>query len=201
ANTRDPRFLQKLAEVFESEKGYKIRSLALTSAVKVGKERSKELLLKGLGVPSYDSWIRTAAIQALGELNDLSVVSTLKEYLKKDYDWQTRAAAVSALSKLYWQDRSIGSYFLDALRDDFPAVRSAAVESIKATADTKLLNELRNSYEREKNGFVRRAMREAFEMKEVPLPSEFLMLREEISELRNRIAQLESKEHVRKIKK
>ncbi|MEM0346806.1 MAG: HEAT repeat domain-containing protein, partial [Thermoplasmatales archaeon] len=99
------------------------------------------------------------------------------------------------------QDRSIGSYFLDALRDDFPAVRSAAVESIKATADTKLLNELRNSYEREKNGFVRRAMREAFEMKEVPLPSEFLMLREEISELRNRIAQLESKEHVRKIKK
>ncbi|MEM4212807.1 MAG: M1 family aminopeptidase [Thermoplasmatales archaeon] len=201
ANTRDPRFLQKLAEVFESEKGYKIRSLALTSAVKVGKERSKELLLKGLGVPSYDSWIRTAAIQALGELNDLSVVSTLKEYLKKDYDWQTRAAAVSALSKLYWEDRSIGSYFLDALRDDFPTVRSAAVESIKATADTKLLNELRNSYEREKNGFVRRAMREAFEMKEVPLPSEFLMLREEISELRNRIAQLESKEHVRKIKK
>ncbi|MEM4089381.1 MAG: M1 family aminopeptidase, partial [Thermoplasmatales archaeon] len=191
SNTRDPAFLKKLVEVFEKEKGYKIRAVALSSAAKVGKGDARDILVRALSVTSYDSWIRTAALNSLGELNDASSVAVIKEYLQKKYDWQTRATAVSAVSKLYWQDRSVGQYLIEALRDEFPAVRSAAVNAIKGIMEPHLLEELRGSYDTEKNGFVRRIMRESFELRGVPMPEDYLQLKEEVSRLGDRISKLE----------
>ncbi|MGC8645139.1 MAG: M1 family aminopeptidase [Thermoplasmata archaeon] len=196
SNVNDPGILSRLQEIFEGEKGYRIRALALAAAAKAGKERSRDLLMKALNVPSYDSWIRTSALNALGELNDLSTASTISQYTKKDYDWQTRVAAVTAISKLYWQDRSLGRYISDALRDEFPAVRSSAAEAIKYIQDPRLLSELRTAYERERNGFVRRIIREALEVKGIPLPQDYSQLKEEVVRLRERVEKLE----VRRVK-
>lgn len=192
SNLNDPSVLQKLIEIFEYEKGYRIRALALTAAAKSGKEKSKELLMKALSVPSYDSWIRTSALDALGELNDPSVAGTISQYLKKEYDWQTRAAAVSAISKLYWQDRSLGRFISEALRDEFPAVRSRAAESVKSIQEPKLLSDLRAAYEKEKDGFVRRTMREGLEAKGIPLPQDYTQLKEEVARLKERVERLEA---------
>jgi len=134
----------------------------------------------------------TSALDALGELNDPSVAGTISQYLKKEYDWQTRAAAVSAISKLYWQDRSLGRFISEALRDEFPAVRSRAAESVKSIQEPKLLSDLRAAYEKEKDGFVRRTMREGLEAKGIPLPQDYTQLKEEVARLKERVERLEA---------
>jgi len=185
-------FRIRVPAIIYRDEGYRIRALALTAAAKSGKEKSKELLMKALSVPSYDSWIRTSALDALGELNDPSVAGTISQYLKKEYDWQTRAAAVSAISKLYWQDRSLGRFISEALRDEFPAVRSRAAESVKSIQEPKLLSDLRAAYEKEKDGFVRRTMREGLEAKGIPLPQDYTQLKEEVARLKERVERLEA---------
>jgi aminopeptidase N len=193
SNIRDEKLFSKLSEMFGNEKGYRIRANILQSAQKTGREKSTELLLKGLEIESYDDWIRIAALNSLGEIGDLSLLPVIKKYGGKGYGWRVRAEAVNAISKFYWKDRTIAVFLLDALKDPFFAVRNATVEGIKHTEDAELISKLANYLEGETDGRVRRTIREALEFKAQPLPQEFESIKEEVDKLRERVAKLETK--------
>jgi len=198
ATVQSDKLLKKLKEMFSIEKGYHIRAAILTSAQKTGKEDSRELLMNGLKIESYDDVIRIAALNALGELGDVSTLKTIREFYSKKYRWQTRAASVRAISKLYWKDRTIGKFLLEALEDSYFAVRISAVEGILATGDFDVISKLSPYLSRETDGRVRRAMREALEYKGPQESIELKSLKEQVDKLKEKVSNLEAKSKTRK---
>ncbi len=193
SNLKEEILLVKLEEMFRNEKGYQLRANIITALQKIGGEKSRDLLIRALEVESYDSVIRVSALNALGELIDLSTLETLKKYLGRGNDWQTRSAAISAVSKFYWKDRSVGEILVRGLQDEFRAVRQSAVTGIRSTGDTELISKISHFLEKEPDGFVRRGMREALEFRGAQAQPEIRNLREELEEIRKRVTQLETK--------
>ncbi len=198
ANLNDDKLLDKLTEMFGSEDGYSLRANLLTSAQKIGKDKSKDLLLKGLETESYDSIIRVASINALGDLADITTIGTVKKYLRKDFDWQTRSAAISAISKFYWKDRAVAEILLRGLEDEFFIVRQSAASGIRDTGDLHLISRILPYLEKEHEGFVKRIMREALELKGAPIPQDFKEMKEQLYKLKERVTNLEANKNSKK---
>ena len=198
ANLSDDKLLDKLTEMFGSEDGYSLRANLLMSAQKIGKDKSKDLLLKGLETESYDSLIRVASINALGDLADITTIGTVKKYLRKDFDWQTRSAAISAISKFYWKDRTVAETLLKGLEDEFFVVRQSAARGIRDTEDLQLISRILPYLEKEHEGFVKRIMREALELKGAPIPQDFKEMKEQLYKLKERVTNLEANKNSKK---
>lgn len=198
SNLNDEKLLDKMMDMFEKEKGYRLRANLIMSAQKIGGEKAKEMLLKGLETDSYDSIIRVASLNALGELADVSTLAKVKEYFGKGYDWQTRAAAISAIAKFYWKDRSVANILLKGLDDKYFRVRENAASGIKGTGDQQLIAKLSTYLSKEPDGFVKRVIREALEVKGQPLPQDFKSVKEELDKLKERVTKLEVKKISRK---
>jgi len=80
---------------------------------------------------------------------------------------------------------SLADTFHTALKDKYFAVRLSAVNAIRNTGDTKLIQGLRGYLDTETDGRVRRAIREALEYKN--------STSEELNELRNLIEKQSNK--------
>ncbi len=198
ANLNEGKMLSKLTEMFNSEHGYRLRANLISSAQKIGKEDSKGLLLRGLETPSHDDAIRVASLSALGELADLSTLEAVRKYFKKGYDWQTRSAALSAISKFYWKDRSVSEILVKGLEDDYFSVRESAVNGLKGTGDPQLISTISPYLEREPFPTVKRSIRIALEVKSPPVPQDFKAVKEDLDKLRERVQSLETKKIHRK---
>ncbi|MGC8574419.1 MAG: M1 family aminopeptidase [Thermoplasmata archaeon] len=183
----------KLKDLFEREKGYQIRAEIITSAQKNVNEKALDLIKKGLEIESYDDVIRISALNAMGELRDPSLIKEIKKFYSKSYGWQTRAAAVSAIGKLYWKDRDIGKWLIDAMNDNYFAVRQSVADSIKEIGDTDLISKLSSFLPQETDGRVKRAIREAIELRNKPQLETLNKLRDDIEKMRDKINSLEAK--------
>ena len=198
SDLNDEKLLGKMMEMFEKEEGYRLKANLVLSAQKIGGERAKRLLLKGLETESYDSMVRVASLNALGELGEISTLADVKKYFGKEYDWQTRSSAISALSKFYWKDRSVANILMKGLDDEYFRVRQSAANGIKDTRDQQLISKLSTYLSKEPDGFVKRVMREALETKDQPVPEDFKSLKEELDKLKERVTKLEAKKISRK---
>ena len=193
SNLNDDTLLSTLTEMFEKEEGYRLRANLLSSAQKIGKGDSKDLLLKGLETDSFDDIIRVASLNALGELADVSTLDTVKKYFKKEYDWQIRSAALMAISKFYWRDRSVADVLMEGLKDDSFAIRYTAANAIRDTLDSELISRIAPYLDREHFAHTKRVMREALEVKGPLIPQDFKTMREELDKLKERVTILESR--------
>ena len=189
----DKELLPKLEKMFEEEKGFALRANIMSCARTLGVEESKRLILRGLETESRDSVIRVAALKALGELADLSTMDLVKKYAVEEYDWQTRAAAVSAIANYYWKDRSLRDILVRSLEDKHSAVRLSAVKGIVETQDKQLISKINLYLANETVGSVRRSMRKALEFKGQGTTNELKALGDEVSKMKNRISDLEAK--------
>lgn len=193
SNVRDLGLLSKLEKMMDKEEGYLIRANIISSAQKTGKEKAKNILLRGLKTDSYDQWIRVAALHALGDLSDPSTLSTIKDHLEKKFDWRIRQAAMTAVYKFYWKDRSVGEILLNGLKDDYFAVRMSAAEGIKNIGDATLIDRMSSFVADEPDGRARRKMREAMETKANEAPREVESLRNDVEKLKERVTKLEAR--------
>ena len=198
SNLNDEKLLGKMTEMFEKEEGYRLKANLIQSAQKIGDEKAKGLLLKGLETESYDSMVRVASLNALGELGEISTLADVKKYFGKGYDWQTRSAAISAISKFYWKDRSVAKILMRALEDEYFRVRQSAANGIKDTRDQQLISKLSIYLSKETDGFVKRTMREALETRDQAVPEYFKSVKEELDKLKERVTKLEAKKISRK---
>jgi len=190
---------EKLKDLFDREKGYQIRAEIITSAQKNVNEKALDLIRKGLEIESYDDVIRISAINALGELRDPSLIKEIKKFYSKKYVWQTRAASVSALGKLYWKDRDIGKWLIDAMNDNYFAVRQSVADSLKEIGDIDLISELSPFLSKETDGRVKRAIREALELRNKPQPEILNKMKDDIEKMRDKINTLEARLYKKKI--
>lgn len=174
-----------LMNIYLKEKAYGIRGEILFSLAKINGEKFSKFIVEHLDDESYDDIIRTTGLKGLGEIGDRNLIDVIKKYTGTNYNWQTRAAAVLALSKYYWKDMSLADTFHTALKDKYFAVRLNAVNAIRNTGDTRLIQGLRGYLDTETDGRVRRAIREALEYKN--------STSEELNELRNLIEKQSNK--------
>ncbi|MCL5408297.1 MAG: HEAT repeat domain-containing protein, partial [Candidatus Thermoplasmatota archaeon] len=117
----------------------------------------------------------------------------VKKYFKKEYDLQTRSAALMAISKFYWKDRSVADVLMEGLKDDSFAIRESAANAIKDTLDLELISRIAPYLDGEPFAFTKRVMREALEVKGPLIPQDFKTVREELDKLRERVTILESR--------
>ncbi len=183
----------KLVGMFQKETGYFIRAEIITAAQKNGNELSVDLLNKGLNTDSYDDVVRIAALNAMAEIGDVSLLPVIKKYYGKEYNWMIRATAIRAIGKLYWKDRSLGKFLLDAMEDGFFAVRLSVADSLKEIGDANLINSLGKYLSKEPDGRTRRAIREAMEFRGFPPNEKIKGLQEQIEKIKERITELEGK--------
>ncbi len=189
----------KLALMFENEKGYYIRAEIISSAQKNVGEKAIELFKKALGVESYDDVIRISAMDAIGEIRDTRMIDELKKFYSKEYSWRTRVGAVSSIAKFYWKDKDIGEWLINAMNDNYFAVRQSVADSIKKIGDPELIKKLSPFLEKESDGRVRRAIRECIEIKNVPTPEGLRRLEDEVEKLKDKVAQLEARDKRKKM--
>ena len=198
SNLNDNSLLPILVDMFEKEEGYRLKANIISSAQRIGREASSDLLLKGLETDSYDSIVRASSLSALGEQADLSTLDAVKKFFNKEYDWQTRSAAISSIAKFYWKDRSVANTLIEGLSDDFFSVRESAVKGIRSTGDLELVSKISPYLEKEQQSMVKRTMREALEAKGISLPQDFKSVKDELDRLKDRVTTLEAKKIVRK---
>lgn len=195
---QDERLLKKLEKMFKKEKGYYIRAAEIISAERNGRELSKNLLTGALNVKSYDDVIRIAAVKAIGDLADRSLLDNIEKFYDKKHKWQTRAAVVRSVAKMYWKDRSIEKFLFDALKDSFFTVRLSAVEGISETGDKNLISRLSSALPKETDALVRRAIRKALESSGKIPSQEVETLRREVQKLKKKVSNLEDLRKTRK---
>ncbi len=95
--SRDVR-VNALTRVLTSDKFYAVRAAAATSLGTIGTEEARAALLMALQQP--DSRVRTAAVEALGNLSkDQAVYNALVKALRSDSSYAVEAAAARALGK------------------------------------------------------------------------------------------------------
>lgn len=198
SNLNDKDLLVKLKEMFEKEQGYRLRANIISSAQRIGKEESKELLLKGLETDSYDNIVRIASLTALGEQADLSTLDAVKKFFKKEYDPQTRSAAIASIAKFYWTDRSVANILIGGLEDESFMVRKSTANGIRDIGDFELTSRISPYLEREEQAPVKRSMREALESKGISIPQDFKSIKDELDRLKDRVTTLEAKKIVKK---
>ena len=192
ANLQDTELGDYLLNIYSSEKGYGIKGEILYSLAKINGERYSKYIVEHIDEESYDDLIRTMGLKGLGEIGDRNLIEVIKKYINPSYSWQTRAAAVLALSKYYWKDMSLADQFHSSLKDKYFAVRLNAVNAIRNTGDVKLIQSLRGYLESETDGRVKRAIREALEYK-APSSEEIKELRDIVEKQNNRLKDLEAK--------
>ena len=118
--------------------------------------------------------------------------------MRKDFDWQIRSAAISAISKFYWKDRTVAEILLKGLEDEFFIVRQSAASGIRDTGDLQLISRILPYLEKEHEGFVKRIMREALELKGAPVPQDFKEMKEQLYKLKERVTNLEASKNSKK---
>jgi aminopeptidase N len=95
AGHADPRALALAREVFLRDTSYAVRAAALRAAASLDEGETRDLVLEGLGTPSYRHVIQTAALEAMVEFGDSTLVSEAEARLG---DQRLVALALGALA-------------------------------------------------------------------------------------------------------
>ncbi|MFZ5889881.1 MAG: M1 family aminopeptidase [Myxococcota bacterium] len=167
----------------------------------LGKTRQPAALKPLLGMLDRESWadvVRQGALDGLGALRDEGGLPAVREYTEYGHPTRGRRAAISALAELGEGKHTREA--LEALLDDpDPHLRIEVVNALLRFADPKSRGALRRALEHELDGRVVRRLREALrdlhdgsaEKKRVH--DDIESLRNELSELKHRLSELEEK--------
>jgi aminopeptidase N len=212
--TRHPKVRRAVAEAlgaFRTEPAAKLLSgltqrdrsylVAADAARSLGRTRQPSALRDLLSVVDRPSWAdahRAGAIEGLANLRDEEAVPHVMTRTRYGVPTRGRRAAVAALATLS-DSRKVREHLQDLLDDRDPHFRIAVVDALSSLGDTKARGPLRQALDRELDGRVARRIREvlrdmgdagAGERKR--LNDEVDTLKNELQELRTRLAKIEA---------
>ena len=172
------------------------------SARSLGRTRQPGVLEELLAVVDRPSWadvLRAGALDGLGSTRDESAVSHVLTHTRYGVPTRGRRAAIAALPRLS-EGRKVREHLEDLLDDIDPYLRIDVVAALQSLGDPRARSALRRRLEHELDGRVARRIREALrdlgdsaERERKRLSDELETLRNEFSELKTRMSQLEGK--------
>jgi aminopeptidase N len=143
--------------------------------------------------------LSAGALDGLGSTRDESAVSHVLTHTRYGVPTRGRRAAIAALPRLS-EGRKVREHLEDLLDDIDPYLRIDVVAALQSLGDPRARSALRRRLEHELDGRVARRIREALrdlgdsaERERKRLSDELETLRNEFSELKTRMSQLEGK--------
>ena len=195
---RDPNVASALIEMLE-DASYFVVAAALDALGKTRDPRAHEILMRHLGMRSWNDTIAGGAARGLGELGDPAAVQPLIDATRDDRSDELRRAALGSLPRLYHllDDRkpSIVEAIIEAFDDDDLLVRIAAVGAAERLGERAAIPALRRISSLDGDGRIRRDALEAIERigEAQRTPPELAKLRTEVEELRETVQALRAR--------
>lgn len=199
---RDAKVAAALKEVLrKGDASYGVESAALTAYAKLQQPDAVNVILPWLAKPSHNEVLRTAALGALGNTQDLAALDTLLSWTQRGKPRDCRIAAINALSRLSQtanptdaQRDRIAVAVAACLDGEMPRVRRAAVSTLRdlGSSGTPALAALEALQAHDPDDGVRDLAQRAIERirSTSTVPVELTRLREELERLRRSQEQL-----------
>jgi len=196
---RVPEVAKVLEKLAKKDASYLVAADALRS---LGKTRQKHALKALRELVDRKSWadvVRAGALDGMAATRDEDAVDDVKKRTRYGVPTRGRRAAISALARLS-DARKSRQHLEDLLEDADPHLRIDVVNALSSLGDPKSRGPLRRALDGELDGRVARRIREALrdmtdsgsgERKRVN--DELESLKNELGELRVRLAKLEEK--------
>ncbi|HET9953581.1 MAG TPA: M1 family aminopeptidase [Polyangiaceae bacterium] len=195
---RNERAFDLLRPLAAKDPSYLVESEAARS---LGRTRQKGALKLLTSLLSRDSWadiVRMGALDGMGALRDEAALDLVIEHTRYGHPTRGRRAALSALPDLS-ESKRVREHLESLLDDPDPHLRSDVASALVALRDARSRPALRRALEHELDGRVVRRLREALrDLSDTSgdrkrLADELETLRNELTELKARLARLESK--------
>ncbi len=194
-----PESAKALTDLLEIEASYLV---AADAARALGKTRQAGALETLKSVMDQSSWadvIRAGALDGMAALRDDAALESVLRRTRYGIPTRGRRAAVHALASL-GEGRKTREQLEDLLDDKDPHFKIDVVSALSALGDGKSRPAMRRALDRELDGRVSRRLREALrDMGDAPtqerkrVNDELESVREELLELKNRLAKIEGK--------
>jgi len=190
--------------VAQGDESYFVEGALLQSLAKVEPPTDINIFVAALEKDSHRETIRRAALAALENAEGANALDVLVEWSHHGKPRRCRTAAMATIAKYVDRNEVEGArraelvrMVSDYLREDNPVVRRAAVGALRSLGSGKppAISALEQLAERDANGRVRRAARDAVEkMRADSLPKQELkQLRTELDAVRKRNRELENR--------
>lgn len=193
---RDPKAVAAIKGVLtKGDASYFVEAAAISAYAKLQGEDTVAVLLPWLTKPSYGDVLRRAALEGLGESQDLGALDTLITWTKRGKPRGTRMAAIGALVKLSQtanpkdaQRAEMVKAVAACLENETPPVRRAAATALRdfGRSAAPSLPALEALARHDADGRVRDFAQKAIEQirSNAPVPVELTRLREELDRLK-----------------
>jgi aminopeptidase N len=179
----------------KGDPSYAVEAASLTAYAKLHRPDAVAVLLPWLAKPSYNHVLTSAALNGLGNSQDLSATDTLISWTKKGKPRSTRAAALAGLAQLSKganpseeQRGKMVAAVVACLEGEGSAVRRSAVAAVRefGRAGTPALGALDALHLHDPDDRIRDLARASAEQirKNEPVPVELTRLREELEAVR-----------------
>jgi aminopeptidase N len=197
-NFRDEKAAAALIRLSRKDPSYAVESEAARALGKTRQKSAFRALSALLDRTSWGDLVRVGALDGLSALRDEEAVSIVTERTRYGHPTRGRRAAIHALAEL-GEGKRLREELELLLDDRDPHVRSDVVSALLRLGDQRCRPALRRALEHELDGRVKRRMREvlrdlgegAGDRKRVN--DELESVRNELSELKARLATLEAK--------
>lgn len=154
-----------LRRVFGSDDSYQVRAEALRSLAKIRADKTYRNCLTALKTDSYREWIRSAAFNALVELEDKRGIDLALKWSEYGRPEDVRTTAIASLPRLAETDDSrqdeIRKRLIKFLDDPSYRVRGATISALGNLGDSKAISALQRSAEIEPHFGMRKSAQRA----------------------------------------
>jgi aminopeptidase N len=198
---RKPAAAEALQELLGKEASYLVSADAARALGRTRQPGALETLKSIVDQPSWADVIRAGALDGMASLRDDGALDVVAKRTRYGIPTRGRRAAVHALATL-GEGRKTREQLEDLLDDKDPHFKIDVVSALTTLGDTKSRGPMRRALDRELDGRVSRRLREALrDMGDSPthdkkrLNDELESVRDELTELKNRLAKLEARRH------
>ncbi len=196
---KKPEAAKALTELLDEEQSYLVAADAARSLGRTRQPGALETLKAIVDQPSWADVIRAGALDGMAALRDDSALEPVAKRTRYGIPTRGRRAAVHALASL-GDGKKTREQLEELLEDKDPHFKMDVVSAITTLGDSKSRPALRRALERELDGRVSRRIREALRelgdgqsQERKRLNDELESVRDELNELKSRLAKLEAR--------
>jgi aminopeptidase N len=196
---KKPEAAKALSKLLHSEVSYMVSADAARSLGRTRQHGALETLKSLVDEPSWADVIRAGVLDGLAALRDDAALDIVAKRTRYGVPTRGRRAAVHALASL-GEGKKTREQLEDLLDDKDPHFKIDVVSALGTLADARSRPALRRALDRELDGRVTRRLREALrDLSDGPsqdkkrLNDELESVRDELVELKNRLAKLEGR--------
>ena len=145
----DKDVLAKVSAVAKEDNSYRAQASALLALGKLKAPGALDTLDAAVKADSPDSYVRNAALRAMGELGDDKAVPALREWAAPGKRIDSRQAAIASLARLDKSNKEITQTIASYLPEPHAPIRFTTIFALGARGDASAIPALENLLKRE----------------------------------------------------